>query len=55
MIKTFILIFYIASGIASHGGPSTAEFQSLEKCEDAVVQLKEYWGNAFRGGVCVEK
>lgn len=53
MIKTFILIFYIAG--YKHGGPATVEFQSLEKCEAAIDQMKEYWEEAFGGGVCVEK
>lgn len=53
MIKTFILIFYLSG--YNEGGPATAEFQSLDKCEDAIVQLREKWDRSFRGGICIEK
>lgn len=51
MIKTFILIFTISG--YHYGGPATAEFQSLEKCEAAIELLDD----EFRGfrGICVEK
>ena len=53
MIKTFILLMFVG-----FGGGVSAEFSSLEKCQEAINAVSEQFGGLREGdavAVCVEK
>lgn len=58
-IKTFVLIYYLVTGLSGSGSIATAsvEFSSLGECERASAQIREHFSSTLVTvrHVCVEK